>query len=51
MVKSSGPDKRIGTGVFAGFDIRGSHQEMRLGFNPIEKIAEAQVHTIILASW
>ena len=49
MVKPSGPDQRIGTSVFTGFDIRCGHDELRFGLNPIEKIAEAQVHTIILA--
>ena len=51
VVKTSGPDKWIGTGVVAGFNIWRGHDELRFGLNPKEKMAEAQVHTIILASW
>jgi hypothetical protein len=31
-----------------GFDIGRGHDEIRLRFNPMEKIAKAQVHRIIL---
>jgi len=47
VVKTSGPDKRVGTGVVAGFDIGRSHHEMRFGFNAVEKMAQAQVHIIV----
>ena len=49
MVKPSGPGKPVGTGVVPVFDIRCSHGEVRFRFYPVEKIAETEVHTIILA--
>jgi len=48
MMKARGPDKPVGTGVVPGFDIGRGHNEIRFRFNPMEKIAEAQVHRIIL---
>ena len=47
-MKARSPDKPVGTGVFTGFDIRRSHDEISLRFNTTEKIAEARVHRIIL---
>ena len=48
MMKARGPDKPVSAGVVPGFDIGRGHDEIRLRFNPMEKIAKAQVHRIIL---
>ena len=48
MMKASSPDKPVGTGVVPGFDIGRGHDEIRFRFNPVEKIAETQVHKIIV---
>ncbi len=48
MMKAGSPDKPVGTGVVPGFDIGRGHDEIRFRFNPMEKIAEAQIHRIIL---
>ena len=48
MMKAGSPDKPVGTGVVPGFDIGRGHDEIRFRFNPVEKIAETQVHKIIV---
>jgi hypothetical protein len=48
VMKAGGPNEPVRTGVFDGIDIRRSHCEIRFRFHPIEKMTEAQNHTIIV---